>query len=615
MPTLKLKTCHGCQRRVVCRTDRDGYWYCQGCYGDLARSVCTDCGGGIRYTSTTPPERCRRCERSQSWKGLACSRCNAIADAKGTEFEGRVFCRKCRHHAGPDRNCAYCPYVGPRLHRSPTAGLDQPACQTCISRYMPICGVCKGKRKLVGEVQGQPACKGCTERGTLLVGTCAHCGRHDEAANSKQCRGCWNLRHAHAVRKKASFTLEQAWVKDLFHAFTEHAGIQKQPGCIVTLIKRNIEGFQRIDREIIGVEALNVTSTLHALTVDDTNRKFRVIKHYLGATLGLDFDGKDAEQFYHNRKIEKLSNDVRAQWIRVELENFYARLQNDRARRIAAGVQRAAVPMKLSSLLLAMKYARWLMESCETAGANSTLQINQTMLDEYVVTHTMTYHTLGSFIRHLNRDRARFSPLELPPRRSARSSIHLRSSEDKRATLVRDWLTADNGIELRNSAVALLCMFYLQKPTKILGLRQHHIRREAEKLFLDFGHGWEEIDPEITAVLVRWLDAWHHHSRFKDIAGNDFLFPGTRPDRGYSSAAFSDWLINRHGLGCRQLFATSLHGLIEAGLNDPGAMVYQFGIRPGTAIRYWKDSGRDLGSFLFAEAIQTMRESGDLSFD
>ena len=158
-------------------------------------------------------------------------------------------------------------------------------------------------------------------------------------------------------------------------------------------------------------------------------------------------------------------------------------------------------------------------------------------------------------------------------------------------------------------------MFYLQKPTKILGLRHENIRRDDGSLSLDFGHGWEEIDAEIAAVLVRWLDAWNHHSRFKEIAHNDFLFPGTRPNRGYSSVAFSNWLRSRHGIGNRQLFATSLHGLIEAGLNDPGAMVYQFGIRPGTAIRYWKDSGRDLGSFLFAEAVQTMRESGDLSFD
>lgn len=615
MPTLSLQTCHGCQRHVVCRTDREGYWYCQGCYAALTRTTCANCGSGIRYTSPAAPERCHRCERSQSWKGLPCSRCDAIADAKGTEFNGWVFCRKCRHHAGPDRECAYCAYVGPRVHRSPSAGLDQLACQTCISRHMPTCGVCKGLRKLVGEVEGRPACKKCTKRGTLLVGTCALCGCHDQAANTKQCRGCWNLRQALAVRKKAAATLQQPWAKELFHAFTEHAGIQHQPGCVATLIKRNVEGFQLIDNGIASPEALTVGSALRVFSVDTTNRRFRVIKHYLGATRGLNFDGADAQQFHHNQKIEQLREKVEVPWVRTELDTFYARLQANRSRRLEAGVRRSAVPLQLSSLLLVMKYARWFMEACATAGATSALAIDQVMLDAYVVEHPRTFHTLGAFVRHLNRNRLRFVPLELPPRRGVRSSIHLRIPADKRAEIVYDWLGAKEGMELRNAAVALLCMFYLQKPAKVLGMRKQHLQRDGAQVYLDFGQGWEEIDPEIAVAITHWLDAWHHHSRFKAIAQNDFLFPGTRPDQGYSPQAFSSWLRDHHGISCRQLYATALHGLIEAGLTDPGAMIFQFGVRPGTAIRYWKDSGRDLSSFLFAEAMQAMRENGDLRFD
>lgn len=177
MATPVLHACHGCQRHVLCRRAREGFWYCQICYSKLPQAACIHCGGGIRYTSPNPPESCRHCERAASWKGLPCSRCSAIADSKGAEFEGKVFCKKCRHHAGPDRNCFYCSYVGPRVHRSPVAGLDQLACQTCISRHMPRCGVCRELRMLVGEVEGRAACKKCTERGTLLDGTCEQCGR------------------------------------------------------------------------------------------------------------------------------------------------------------------------------------------------------------------------------------------------------------------------------------------------------------------------------------------------------------------------------------------------------------------------------------------------------
>lgn len=609
-----VTTCHACKREMKCARDCEGYYYCQICYQRLNKTACTTCGAGIRHTSKTPPERCYRCEKSAPWKGKACHRCSRIAHPKGAFFEGKVYCESCLHHAAPPERCHYCGdmHPGSRIYCRPSFGLDKPACQRCANKSSPVCGICLRNRAITGELFGRPSCSICIERGTILDGICSKCDCHDIAPNTAQCRGCRNLRLAYSLRRKCESRLKQSWVKRAFVDFTEDAGIKTKSGQVVTLMKRNIEGFILIDDALEDASQLTVTKVLEAFQSDRTNRLYRVIKHWLGAARGLDFDGDEARLFWHERKIERLLSEVGPPWVRQELQAFYSHLMRGRELMLSAGMKRGSAPLDLESILLTMKYASWLMSHCHLQGAISSSSITQAMVDEYVSYHEKTFHALGAFVRYLNRSKRRFEHIELPPRRRARNSIELRLTHEARRSCVDAWLSATKGISLRNSAVALVCMFYLQKPAAVLALRRSNLRVEPEALYLDFGQGYEEIDPDIAAVLRRWLSTWNHHSRFKHIAGNDFLFPGTRPDRGYSSLTFSAWLKSDHSISSRQLFSTALHGLIEAGLDDPSAMVRLYGVRPSTAIRYWRESGADLTTFLFKDAIETMRENGDL---
>lgn len=521
-----------------------------------------------------------------------------------------MYCGSCRVHTQDMRPCHYCGRTCKYVSVRKSLGLDQPACKACAHKHMPRCEVCLAPRVLVGVVGGRKSCETCTSRGTLLDGHCSRCGKHDVAANTPYCRGCQNLRLAEVVRRNAVASLRQEWVKHLFASYTEDAGIQTTPGQIVTLIRRNLDGFQLLDRSLDNVDELTVESVLRAFSTAPSQR-FRSIKQWLSAARGLDFDGEEALLIRHRQRVERVLAGSAAVWIRTGLESFYGRLWQQRAKMLAANATRGGSPLTLDSILLAMKNASWLLEACLAQGATATQGITQTMVDAYVAEHERTFHTLGAFIRHLNRTHKQFQPLELPPRRAARSTIHLRMTHDQRIKAVRQWLVARSSKDLRNACVALLCMFYLQKPATVLAMRRQHLRRQGDIVALDFGQGFEEIDPDISAVLIRWLDAWHHHSRFKAIARNDFLFPGNRATCGYSPAAFGAWLRKTHDISLPQLYATALHGLIEAGLEDLSTLTRVYGVRPSTAIRYWRDAGADLTTFLYKEAIEAMRENGD----
>lgn len=589
--------------------------YCAACYKGLKRSTCSKCGLGIRYTSVAAPDLCRKCNASRGWKNLACSRCGSIAKEKGKLFEGKVFCQQCSHYAAPTRKCSYCSNESVFVRNSHSCGLTEPACPTCISRHTPTCGVCREKRQIVGDVEGRPACRACVARGTLLDGICNRCGLISPAANCRLCPSCRNMDYAVAMRTKGAASLCKDWVKDIFLGFCEHAGILANPKNAATLIRRNVGGFQQIDSTIDRLEDLTTCSVLDALSDERGVTRFPAVRYYLSAAFGLDFSSQEAVDHLTLRKIQRVKNEPESVWIRAELEGFFEQLMRDRERFLSAGIKRSNVPIQFCSILSCVTQARLMLDSCESEGASSSLAISQGMLDSHVAHRAKSFHTLGRFIRYLNGNRRRFSRLKLPDRRGKRSSVHNRISAERRAEMVSAWLAASEPKDLRNSAAALLCMFYLQKPLTVLSLRMESVERKGTNVYVNFGLGPEEIDPEIASVLVRWLDVWHHHSRFKALVRPDFLFPGIRPDCGYTVQSFSIWLRTQHGITCSQLFSTAVHGLIEAGLNDPGALVYQLGLKPDTAIRYWKDSGRDISSFLYAESIQAMRDSGDLSFE
>lgn len=603
--------CEGCHRSVTSHRIAFGGFYCQRCRAELPRATCVGCGATIVHRPDDPRERCPRCENAQAWIGQPCVRCGTLAGRDGLAFEGRAFCRRHKRHAQPEKQCSYCSRWHTQVYASPTAGLDKPACQACIRDHSPVCSVCKRFDRPVGEIEGKPACAQCMERGTLLTKLCRGCGRVSSNPNSYHCSGCGFNTQA---RRKAAQMREKfatPWVRALFDEYANDLDLANRPGTAVTQLKRSFDGFVLLELHFESVEEMTVTGVLQAFSSDTSNKRFRGIKNWLATKRGLNFDAPEAGWFHHQKFVANRLSAEPTAWVRDTLSSFMTFQYERRAKYIAAKVQRANAALAPKSLELALKYAQWFLHYCQTEGVESPIAITQAHLDSYAVQRFKVYQSLGSFVRYLNRTSHRLNQVGLPTKAPPRNSLVNRLSPEERSRAVGSWLQATNGIALRNATIALLSYFYLLRLPKLLTLKRSAIRiLDDGTMEIDFGQGYAEIDPDIATVVRRWQANWFCNSRFVTQENDDHLFPGISPNRPCSCTSFSKWLRKTHGFRGRQLFATGVHNLLDEGVDDPGMLVYYFGLSPSTAIKYWKDSGRNLMSYIHADALQLLREQG-----
>lgn len=609
--------CDGCARVVTSYRTADGSFRCQPCKATLPRSTCARCGVLMAHAPEVEITHCFKCVDRIPRIGSPCIRCGTVVDERGATYRGEDFCHAHRRHARAKKQCSYCGKQHTQVARSPTAGLDKPACPTCIAKNTPTCGVCRGKTRHHGTVQGIPACRTCVERGTLLTGLCSKCGKISRNPDSGHCSYCGFNRLARRSLEQLEMRLGNEWARELLRQFARDAGAEKSPVQVANLIQRNIDGFRLLDQSVPGPWQLTVTAVLEAFSSDTSHKRFRVVKNWLAASRDLDFDGPEAKWWCHNDWVQRRLNGERIDWIRAQLDAFMASLYAKREKYVEAGVRRAATPLAIKSLELALMYAQWFLKFCsERFGVTEVIGIQQRHLDAYAGERAKVYQTLGAFVRRLNATSHRMNRLTLHSKAPARSSQQNRLDASLRTKLIQTLMDSEGATDLRNASIALLAHFYVQRVSTVLNLKREALRNvEGEAMQIDFGRGFIEVDPAIAVVLRKWLAVWSAPSRFVTPENDGHLFPGIQPSRPYTAAAFGKWLRGKHRVYLRQLFSTGVHGLIEAGLRDPGMLVYGFGMSASTAIKYWRDSGRDVSSFLYEDAIELLRARGLLRGD
>ncbi len=613
---MTIKTslhCDTCGRSIKSTRIQSGSYHCEPCRRRLPRSGCQTCGKTMVHRAEENPVCCKACTQIKARIDTPCDRCGDVITRQGAIHAGKAYCRKCKRYARAEKQCHYCGRWHTQVYASKTAELDKPACPICIRQRTPTCGVCRRKTRLVGRVDGVPACEVCVNRGTLLTGLCNNCGQVTDTPNTNRCMGCVNLRLAQAVARHAENSLNQEWAKQLFRRFVENASREEKRNSTIDLIRRNIDGFRLLDKAFMSEATLTVSEVLKAFSDDRSGRRFRVLKNWLSVTHTLNFDGQEAQWFRHRAYVQRRLDMETTDWVRAVLATFLDDIYARRNKSVKAGTVRINGPLALRSIELALKYAQWLLRFCQERGISMAEGIDQASIDTYAMRRPKVYQSLGAFIRFINRTSHSLNRISLPSKPRSRSSLFNKLNLASRSALINRWLSATETRDLRNASIALLCYFYVQRARTIVQLKRGAIRTGAQGgMEIDFGQGFIEIHSDIAATLNRWLLVWGAPSRFVTQSNDDHVFPGIQPERPYSIKAFQLWLKKKHGVGGRQLFATALHGVIDAGLNDPGALVSLFGITPSTAIRYWTESGRDLSSYLFNESIKKLREEGYL---
>lgn len=589
----------------------DGRHYCQKCYGELEQSICTECNGSIRHPKGSHPEHCTRCEKSIPWKGKSCNRCSREIKKCGYIVNGDPYCANCSKYAKDPIPCSRgCGSVTHTAERRPSLGFNEPVCRKCLYDLRPFCHSCRQKRMIAGEVEGKPACKKCCARGTSLRGICSKCGREDDAPDTNRCLGCRSIGMTKALIEKTSNSLKQDWVKSFFIRYADSSLLTSRPMQVYTLVKRNADGFRLLDQHIGSVDHLNEVSVLRAFSSSDTDSDFRSVKTWLSATHGLDFKSDAAEWYRHANRVRALKGSIEDDWMLSTINEFEKHLHKKREQQISAN-QRGGVKriMQPSTLLAALKFACWFMSHCNNSGATSVEGIEQSHVDAYSKSFPKRAHSISPFLRFLNRNGSRISHLEIGPQRRKRKSREIALNQEEKDHLLEKLLSAEGMVELRNSAITILCLFYPFKAQTILDLRKSSIEIDGDMIHIDFGSGSHTIDPPISTLLHRWLSNWKWHSRLKGSEANDFLFPGSVPGKSYAIGSYRIWL-NSHGLKQTSLRATAVYGLIDAGLPNPRLLVDLFGMSPDTAIKYWIDSGADINSHLNAATILDYRDKG-----
>lgn len=608
--------CSTCGRLMLGRTAFDQRHYCQKCYGLLEQADCSRCGGSIRFPTGLKPKLCSRCTKSLAWKGQTCVRCNRTIRKSGFHIDGRNYCANCSKYGREPIACSLgCGSVTHTAAPCPSLGFKSPICRRCLNKHMEYCRVCRQKRIIAGVLEGYPACKACLSRGTLLRGTCSTCGKVDDAPNTGRCLGCRSIQVAEASVRKLADALSQDWVKGLFlgYAYANPDLARTRPMQIYTLVKRNADAFLRIDQNIKSPGSLTAVNVLRAFGSDVSASRFKSVKNWLSASHGLDFHSDEVSWFYYKKRIKALKESIDQVWILESVRGFENHLLKRREQLIQYSLKGGRrKPTKADTILLAIRFSSSFLSYCASAGVTSINGVNQSHVDTYIARNQTQLNSLASFVKYLNRGTHRAFHLDVPTRRKRANMLSRTLSADAKKSLIHQLLACTSWSDTRNATAAVICLFYPVTAARVLSLKKESIQTIDGVIHVDFGSGPLPTDPPISTMISNWLTNWHWHSRMRNSVSSEFLFPGATPSKGYSVSAFRIWL-SRLGVTKTQLFATAVHGLISAGLSNPGMLVDLFGMSVDSAMRYWYDSCADAESHLNKSTIEAYREQGLLS--
>lgn len=500
------------------------------------------------------------------------------------------------------------------MHREKKHGLDELTCRTCISRSLPLCSCCKTRtRKRTEEIGGKTVCEPCVLRMEAGPASCDSCGRTSVLANTRFCKKCRANQHANRTIRKLQRTLSTPWGKELLAGLYELCGGVGRAVGALARIAANFEGIRAVETNFHGPEDL-VARRLFDVLVPEGNHKANIaLRRLIENKYGVSTNIRDVQDLCLERFIATRQRGQPA-WMVETGNGFISRLKVLRDKQLAAGVTRGTTPVAWKSLELAFRYANELMVEVSTRGGTAAESISQADLDLFCTRRPRTFRGLGAFISHLNETTHRAARLYLPASPHSRSSRVNFIGQEAYDALVTRLLNEESPVDARNASIALLSLLYLRKIKDILKIRRSQIFDDGVRMSIEFSgaKGKEEIHPGVAALLRLWLANWKIHSRSVNELNTPFVFPGLSPGQPMRTTAFQSWIKARHGVLSRQLLASGIHVMIDAGMETPAVLIDHYGLSQHTAFKYWTESGRDLSHFMYSNtsALKERRQEG-----
>lgn len=579
------------------------------------KTNCQDCGRGLYAKDEGVLIICAPCVKNRSLDGRPCVRCGRPCGVGSRWWNDNPYCRPCKVHAHEPRKCIYCGKHETKMHRAKALGLTEPACARCVSISLPLCTCCKTRtRKPTTQINGKTVCEPCVSRMQQGPAKCDLCGRTSVLANSKFCKRCRANAQAHKSVIKLQVTLSTLWGKELLAELYQLCGGKGSAVPALARIHANIEGIRAIESNFRGPEDLNARSVFDLLVPEGNHKANTALRRLIEMRYGISTNIKDMQDVCLERFVAARQRDQPA-WIVETGNRFLSRLKELRNKQLAAGVTRGTTPVAWKSQELAFRYAHDLMAEVLARGGSSAQAISQADLDLFCTRRPQIFRSLGAFISHLNETTHRAARLQLPKAPSNRSSRVNFIGQGAYDELVAKLLNEESPIDARNASIALLSLLYLRRVKDILTLRRNQLADDGVRMTIHFtgASGEEEIHPNVAALLRLWLANWKVHSRSVNEINTTYVYPGLSPGQPMRPTALGSWIKNRHGVLSRQLLASGIHVMINAGMATPTALIDHYGLSHSTAIKYWTDSGRELSQFMYlnTSAIAGNRGSRD----
>lgn len=523
--------------------------------------------------------------------GSACIHCKRPCAEKSAVWKGQGYCRKCKRLAREPKECQYCGRLSPAVYTSRSAGLDKPACMSCVGKAKPRCDCCKRVVKVTCREKDGSFCRVCCQRRIVGPQKCNSCGKTSLVANTRDCRGCRANRHAFSSVKVIAKSLATPWVRELFVEFIEQCGGEARGVSSLARARESREGFLALEHAFAGVDEFTLERVFEILTPGGNHTRSRALRRFLEARFGLKLRPSDCGEVAHKRFADRMLAGKPA-WMLTVLRDFLDHLYAQREKLLRPNVARSGVK-SWKSMDLALRYGYYVLESAMSDGCSSIAELGQKHVDRFCVERRSTISGAAAFVRYLNATTHRVNRLRLAKQQKG-STLNHHLGEPRFLCLLSELLATKEAVASKYASIALLCMLHLRPLGAILSITRDQVEDDGRNMRIHFTRGStaESVNVEVARILRFWVAAWSSPSRSVSKENNPYLFPGLSPNKALDPHAFQAWLKSVHDVTVRQLTATGIHVMISRGMISPAALVDQYGWSHATALRYWNDSGQ-----------------------
>lgn len=501
-------------------------------------------------------------------------------------MESGAVCPSCVRYFRAPKTCPVCGRVSYHLSRDSRAGFHEPVCERCRRRAHITCPVCGKHRMAAGTNHtGQAVCRRCLEMGEARY-VCPRCGREGKRHSRERCKACYEADRLAFLVERCLSRLPVGWPQDFFPCFIRDLAEAVSSGKVLTRLERYASFFAELGCRFPDRDEMTAPALMAMYGREGLRRNAIPYGYLLKSGLVRTTSELAVRQAAEGRRQQRILEEGRCRWYEALLAEFYRHQEVIRQRYLSRGwVGRLErfVPRTITANLAAA--ARFL-ASLDPEKVQSSGQIEQGALERFLLLNPGYHDGVHSFVRFLNRKKKVFRRLKVPGiARGPRKGTFLDVRFYRR--LVRTWLNPADGL-LKESLICLLMLLYAQKAHRIVRLKLSEIGQDCDGAYwFRFGKTDIQLDPEVGALLDRYLAGRKPLNPLEDAGSNPYLFPGRGFGRHLSEQEVTRY-VRSYGITANQLFASSLFHAFLNGVKHPKVLVVALGITDSTAMKYFE---------------------------